>query len=325
MRRLVPFAWAALPLLLIGVCTAESALSSHEAALSIDAYRAQLEDWSRQLSALEQHPEQAQPLRATLPQKSLVSEGARSLEVSYDWLNTALVEFTAAKPERRPELLREMQSRLAAQRQQADLFRQPAAYPSSSQQKMGAILARREFRSVRGPSLWDQLKQRIERWIIYWLDRIFSRVGSTQHGGKIVVWCAIGLALILVAVWLARMARRQTSIDWPREPVLFAPSRKHWRKWLAEAREAAQQGRWRDAIHLAYWAAISQLEQSGAWAPDRARTPREYLRLLSGSSVKRPVLDTLTRRFELVWYGDREAGADDFADTLLQLERLGCR
>jgi hypothetical protein len=325
MRRLKPFAPALLLLLLIGSSGAQSAPSSPEATLDLNAYQAQLGDWSQQVSALEQHPEQAQVFRSTLPQKSVVSEGTGSLEVSHEWLKTALMEFIAAKPEQRAELVRQMQKRLAAERHQADLFRQPAAYPDSAPAKLAAILARREFRSVRGPSLWEQLKQRIERWIIYWLDRIFSRVASTHRGGKIVVWCAIGLALVLVAVWLARMARRQTGIDWPREPVLFAPSRKHWRKWLAEAREAAQQGRWRDAIHLAYWAGISQLEQSGAWVPDRARTPREYLRLLSGSSDKRPVLDTLTRRFEVVWYGHREASADDFADTLLQLERLGCR
>jgi len=325
MRRLTPFAPALLLLLLIGLGAAEPTSSSPETTLSLDAYRAELQDWWQQVSALEQHPEQAQAFRSTLPEKSLVSDGTRSLEVSHEWLKTALMEFTAAKPEQRPELVRQMQKRLTAERHQADLFREPAAYPDSAQAKLAAILARREFRSVRGPSLWDQLKQRVARWIIYWLDRIFSRVAGTQHGGKIVVWCAIGLALILVAVWLARLARRQTGIEWPREPVLFAPSRKHWRKWLAEAREAAQQGRWRDAIHLAYWTAISQLEQSGAWAPDRARTPREYLRLLSGSSDRRPVLDTLTRRFEVVWYGHREAGADDFADTLVQLERLGCR
>ena len=324
MRRLVPFTWAALLVLLAGFCRAESAPSSLEGPLSLDAYQAQLEDWSRQLSALERHPEQAQPFRGTLPQKSLVNEGARSMEVSQDWLKTALVEFTAAKPEHRPELLREMQSRLAAQRQEADFFRQPATYPASSQQKLNAILSRREFRAVRGPTLWEQLVQRVERWIIYWLDRIFSRVADTQHGGKIVVWCAIVLASFLVVIWLRRMAKRQL-IDWPREPVLFAPSQKHWRKWLAEAREAAQQGRWRDAIHLGYWAAISQLEQSGAWAPDRARTPREYLRLLPGASDRRPVLNALTHRFEIIWYGNREAGADDFADTLVQLERLGCR
>ena len=324
MRRLTPFAWAALLLLLAGFCRAEPAPSSPETALSLDAYQAQLQDWSQQLGALEQRPEQALPFRASLPQKSVVTGGARSMEVSHDWLNTALVEFIAAKPERKPRLLRQIQTRLAALRQEADLFRQPAPYPASSQQKLSDILARREFRAVRGPTLWDQLIQRVERWIIYWLDRIFTKVSYTPHGGEIAVWCAIALAIFLVVIWLRRVAQRQI-IDWPRDPVLFAPSRKHWRKWLAEAREAAQQGRWREAIHLGYWAAISQLEQGGAWVPDRARTPREYLRLLPGASDKRPVLDALTRRFEIVWYGQADACADDFAATLVQLERLGCR
>ena len=326
MKSLTLLTRAVLLLLLIGSCRAESAPSSPDttAPMTLEAYQRQLQDWSQQLGSLAQHPEQAPQFRAALPQESVVSEGGRSMEVSHSWLNTALAEFIAAKPERKPELLRQMQAHLAAQGQEAALFSQPAAYRASSRQKLSEILARREFRSVHGPTLWDQLIQRVQRWIIHWLDRIFRRVSYVPHGGEIVVWGVIGLAVILIVIWLRRTVQRQI-IDWPREPIPFAPSQKHWRRWLAEAREAAQQGRWRDAIHLAYWAAISQLEQGGAWAPDRARTPREYLRLLPGSSDKRPVLDTLTRRFEIIWYGQHDAGADDFAETLVQLERLGCR
>ena len=280
--------------------------------------------WSQQLAPLQQHPEEALRFRATLPAKSVVSEGGRAMEVSHSWLNTALEEFIAAKPERKPELLRQIQARLAAQGQEAELFLQPVGYPASARQKLSEILARREFRSVHGPTLWDQLKQRLEAWIVHWIERIFRRVSYVPHGGEILVWCAIGLGVIAVVIWLKRTVKRQI-IDWPREPLPFAPSEKHWRRWLAEAREAAQQGRWRDAIHLAYWAAISQLEQGGAWTPDRARTPREYLRLLPGASDKRPVLEALTRHFEIIWYGQHDAGAADFADTLAQLERLGCR
>jgi len=326
MRPLTLLTRAVLLLLLIGSCGAESAPPSPDTAapLALEAYQRQLQDWSQRLGSLEQHPEQALQLRTALPAKSVVSEAGRSMEVSHSWLSTALAEFIAAKPQRKPELLRQMQAHLAAQGQEAALFSQPAAYPASSPQKLAEILARREFRAVRGPTLWDQLIQRIERWMIHWLDRIFQRVSYVPHGGQIVVWAVIGLAVILVVIWLRRTVQREI-IDWPREPIPFAPSKKHWRRWLAEAREAAQQGRWRDAIHLAYWAAISQLEQGGAWAPDRARTPREYLRLLPGSSDKRPVLDALTRRFEIIWYGQHDAGADDFSDTLVQLERLGCR
>jgi Domain of unknown function (DUF4129) len=313
-------------LLLIASCAAQSTPSPPNIAapLTLDAYRMQLRSWSQQVGSLAEHPEQAPKLRASLPKESVVSTGARPMEVSYSWLNQALAEFIAAKPERKPELLRQMQTHLAAQGGEAGLFGQPEAYPASSRQKLSQILARREFRTVHGPTLWDQVVQRVQRWIVHWLDRMFRKVSYVPHGGEIFVWCAIALAAIVVVIWLKRTAERQI-IDWPREPILFAPSQKHWRKWLADAREVAHQGHWRDAIHLAYWAAISQLEQAGAWPPDRARTPREYLRLLPEASDKRPALDTLTRRFEIIWYGQHEAGADDFADTIVQLEKLGCR
>jgi len=317
---------SAVALLVIASCGGQSPPSPPEAGASVtlDSYRSQLQAWSQQVGSLADHPEQAPQLRASLPQKSEVSDGAHSMEVSHSWLNQALAEFIAAKPERKPELLRQMQAHLAAQGREAEFFTQPAAYPAASRQKVSEILSRREFRSVHGPTLWDQLMQRIERWIVHWLDRIFRKVSYVPHGGEILVWCAIAVAAILVVIWLKRTVERQV-IEWPREPVLFAPSQKHWRRWLAEARDAAQQGRWRDAVHLAYWAAISQLEQSGAWPPDRARTPREYLRLLPGASDKRPVLDALTRRFEVIWYGQHEAAAGDFTEALAQLERLGCR
>ena len=108
-------------------------------------------------------------------------------------------------------------------------------------------------------------------------------------------------------------------------PTDLPVSAKEWAIWLAEARAAAAKGEWRDAIHLAYWAGISFLERQGFWKPDRARTPREYLRLLSASSEHRETLAALTRIFELAWYAKRGAGEADFSRTLAELEKLGCR
>ncbi|MGA2346756.1 MAG: DUF4129 domain-containing protein, partial [Candidatus Sulfotelmatobacter sp.] len=101
-------------------------------------------------------------------------------------------------------------------------------------------------------------------------------------------------------------------------------SAKEWAIWLSEARGAAAKGEWRDAIHLAYWAGISFLERQGTWKPDRARTPREYLRLLSSSSEHRETLTALTRIFELAWYANRGASERTFSQTLEELEKLGC-
>jgi hypothetical protein len=107
-------------------------------------------------------------------------------------------------------------------------------------------------------------------------------------------------------------------------PVAMPVSAKEWPIWMSEARAAASRGEWRDAIHLAYWGGISFLEAGGAWRPDLARTPREYLRLLPATSAQHPTLHALTVRLEGVWYGMQTASADGFEQTLAELERLGC-
>ena len=97
-----------------------------------------------------------------------------------------------------------------------------------------------------------------------------------------------------------------------------------WPLWLAEAQAAAARGSWRDAIHFTYWCAVAFLEAKGAWRPDRARTPREYLRLLPPSSDDGATLAALTRRFELVWYGNANADAQAFAESIANLKKMGC-
>jgi Domain of unknown function (DUF4129) len=129
-----------------------------------------------------------------------------------------------------------------------------------------------------------------------------------------------GLALIYFAyraIWSNRELERVVPTDLP-------VSAKEWVVWLSEARAAAAKREWRDAIHLAYWAGISFLERQGMWKPDRARTPREYLRLLSTNEY-RETLTALTRIFELAWYANRGASERTFAQTLQELEKLGCQ
>ncbi len=86
------------------------------------------------------------------------------------------------------------------------------------------------------------------------------------------------------------------------------------------------------AIHCAYWAGIARLQDLGALAPDRAKTPREYLRALTKSKLILPetiatrhqALSLLTSRLEKIWYGYQIATEADFRDSLTQLETLGC-
>jgi Domain of unknown function (DUF4129) len=105
-----------------------------------------------------------------------------------------------------------------------------------------------------------------------------------------------------------------------------------WQQWIFLGRGAASQGDYRMAIHCAYWAGITRLEELGALPADRAKTPREYLRTMSKSNLlvsethttRYEALSQLTSRLEKIWYGYHVATETDFLDSLAQLEVLGC-
>jgi hypothetical protein len=59
------------------------------------------------------------------------------------------------------------------------------------------------------------------------------------------------------------------------------------------------------------------------WPADRARTPREYLRLLPPADPRLKNLTTLTRSFERIWYGGLEAGPSDFETAEKLAAELG--
>ena len=176
---------------------------------------------------------------------------------------------------------------------------------------------------MRGPTFIDRLAQRLIAIVLSVLELLF-RSSAIPTISKVFVYGLIGLAVLT----LGYVAYRQIKSAGGRESVVpsdLPVSAKSWGLWLADAHAAAAKNNWREAIHLAYWAGIAFLEQMGTWRPDRARTPREYLRLLSNSSEHRETLTALTRIFELTWYAKREATAGAFAQTMQALERLGCR
>lgn len=292
--------------------------------LFLQDYRLQLQEWSKQLDKIRDQPAYAEIFRLSLPKEMKVQDNGHQFEVHTEWLSGSLASFSKLQPQQRSDLLDNIQKRLDLMRQQAAIFSQNSGLFPQARNKLDLILARREFRRVHGPAPWEELLNRVLAWIIRMLDKL-SGVSAPDQAGQLLVWIMIAAALSLSAVWLKRSLGRSIA-EIRREIIPFeAPSAKSWKKWLAEADSCAQAGRWREAIHLAYWAAISRLEEAGFWVPDKARTPREYLRLLSAQqSVNQPFLAELTQQFELIWYGHRLADAQDFQQALSSFEKLQC-
>ena len=293
--------------------------------LSTGQYLDQLEELKAKIAEVKQHPEQAKSVEESVPDRVSIGGRYGECSFSYEWLKKDLKQFEKAEPLKRNAFLDHIQDRLELLEEQARTYDQPQLDSSSDHAKLGEILSRREFNKVHGPSRFDIWWEKVMRWINSFFEKHPIAGNSRIDFWHILVYSAVVVAFIFFAYWLKKRFEYAQHDDGPRVIMPFAPSARSWRSWLGEARALAQQEDWRNAIHLAYWAGISFLEEHGAWRPDRARTPREYLRLLNARNSQHPILAALTRKFEVTWYGQRSANATDFQETVGQLEKLGCR
>lgn len=256
----------------------------------------------------------------SMPPVWRVETSTGSFEISNAWLIRDLRELQG-KPG--SDARARVRSGVLALRGSAAAFDAPAPDRTAARTRANEILESREFRSVHGPTWRDRLRQQILEVILSVLERLFG-LSAIPTVTNVLVYVLVAIAVVVLALWTYRSLSRTAALEavvLDRVPV----SAKAWPSWLSDAQAAAARGEWRDAIRLAYWCAVSSLEARGAWRPDRARTPREYLRLMPSSHEHRQTLSALTRSFELVWYGTDRADAQRFHEAIACLEQLGCR
>ena len=239
--------------------------------------------------------------------------GTPTFTAHYQWLRTSLHNAATAKPDDRAAILEDAATRLDTQiAESAAPSADPAtdrAFPAE-RQAADKVLSRPEFVSVTETSWLDRLIAHFFRW----LDSLFAGAAKIGHRSPwlapLIEWGLVGIAGSLMIVWVKRVAARQrlavatgsSTTQLAREAVT---------NWLALAQHSAAQNDWRQAIHCLYWASIAALERRRLWAPDKSRTPREYVRLIHAGAA-RDLLDRQTRGFERIWYGLRPASASDY-------------
>jgi hypothetical protein len=301
------------------------ACAAQAESISVAEYRQQLETISTRVKALDSDPQDVPGLLTTIPDQVTVAASSGEVNINNKPLKDSLAAFYAADEKNRPALLRQLQSYVQLMTVAVEAYDQHPAEIQSNHQKLDQILARYEFRKVQEPDARDALLARLYRWLSRWLSKLAIHGTTNFDVMRLLIYLFVGAAATLLLVWTIRQLRRPEEEQLPREVIPFSPSARSWRAWLAEARALAQQQDWRNAIHLAYWAGISYLEEHGAWKPNRARTPREYLRLIGTRAAQYPVLSALTLKLEVVWYGYGSAAEADFQEALSHLEKLGCR
>jgi hypothetical protein len=269
------------------------------------------------------HPELIAPLRKSLPRTWQVRVDDKSVQVPTDWLSAGL-KTLEEEPAKSASVSQELTSRLLAMRQAAAAL-EHGSNPTNldtAHSELDKILGAREFAAAQGPSQWDMWKARMARWISEQIYKILRRLHLGAKAGNALAWIIVGIAFLALCYWvwktLSAPSRKREA------PVAVAMRSDDPRQWALEALAAADRGDYREAVHCAYWAAVVHLETRGVLKRDRARTPRESLRLLDPHPVQQNLLRDFTRRFELIWYGYRPASADDWSEARSHLEKMGC-
>ena len=212
------------------------------------------------------------------------------------------------------QLLKDAEARLAHDLAQADGAAEPLPAYATERDELSKVLAGRDFRDLGEESKRDTWLERLGNWINLMFERVAQFGSRSAWIGPVLLWGLLG-AVCIGLVWGLMQLERRWRIRLIPEgggPAAGAASARDWQLWLEDARRAAAEGKWREAVHFVYWASISRLESRRLWPADRARTPREYLSLLATEDPRRPGLTSLTGSFERIWYGGRTAAEADY-------------
>lgn len=290
--------------------------------LTPDAYVARLDALASALASAS--PGEAERLSTGLSPRWIVETGGEPAVVDMRWLVASLREAPAASdwPAERERLGR----RLGVLRTHA-LEAMAASTSDATRTALRAtvddVLKRPEFSSNAGSGWREQL----QRLIVEWLDAMLRGLGMAGVDGRTVAiglaWIAGLTALAGLGFWIARVLTAGSAVASPR----FAPGRRETLSaevWARRAMTALRNGDAREAVRCAYNGALRRLEEEGVWRLDRARTPREYLRLLEPGDERGEPVRYLADLFERVWYGNHVVGTGEHARVGATLERLGC-
>jgi hypothetical protein len=288
--------------------------------ISLSDYTTELDSLAAAVESCPRNPSALKEIILKLPTQRTIQDGNRRYTVSSEWLKPSLSELKGTNPEKICQFIKD---RIAILKTDAQALQQSTPDFVSGRRTLEQILSKREFRNIHGPTEWDRLKARFQAFLFRLLGGILSSSAFSNISEKI-IWLLAGAAGIILAFWIYKTLKQNVRLETIALSGPVPVSARPWTIWLADAQAAAAKECWRDAVHLSYWAGISYLESHGLWRPDRARTPREYLSLLSSSNEHWNSLSAITRKFEAIWYGYAEAGPESYSESLKWLENIGC-
>lgn len=294
--------------------------------VSTSEYRAHLDALRELVAACRHTPSSCDASRVGDDNRVQPASGPAYIE-RFGWLRDVLEDRGDPAHKKQAALLPQAEERL---REQAAELDQPIAPPTlvskPTQSARDAVLSRKEFRTTGGYSL----SERLAAWFSDLINRLFGGVSSLGRMapwlGTALQWGTLLLAATLLLLWVYRtLDRQRVAIGKLQVEGHNAEAQAESRLWAARAREFAERGEWREAVHALYWASIVALEDRRTLRRSGTRTPREALRLIESldpASHLREPLRAQTREFERIWYGLQPAAAADYESALTHYAAL---
>jgi Domain of unknown function (DUF4129) len=159
------------------------------------------------------------------------------------------------------------------------------------------------------------------RWVgnlFEWLFRALGVTGDWSTGTLLVALVAI--ILLAWAIWkllpkLLEWLRRSAPAARPAER-LISQELPEATKLYEEATRALSEGKFAEALRLAFLALIARLQEQGLLRYDPARTNREYQADLGRLPDLAALFSVVARPYERVWYGRMPASGADAKSVL---------
>jgi hypothetical protein len=324
--RIPAFILAICLLALAGVCPAHANAQEVEddtpTRFSLRTFIGDMDNLAKRIEASD--AASAHEIVGDLPTIWRVRHGGEEYQVATDWVVASLSQ-ARTHPADWTKTRQMLIERIRLMRDEASMLQEDnedredatQVKPVDARAALREVLAASEFKQ-RDEARWnDEIRRRINRWIVDMLDRLPITRGATAAVSKVFAWIvAIGALIALVVyLWRARLPRRSIT------PLALDLPRPTSAEWAARAYAALRAGDAREAMHCGYHAVLFRLEEQGVWHVDDARTPREYVHLLPAQDARRAAFVDLTRRFEQTWYGSRDA---DGPGLIKNLEAFGC-
>ena len=309
--------------LFVGLFCTGQAWCADVKTVSLEAFASQMDGAQALLLACIANAGACDP--AGLPGREQVQGGpAGPFFATWGWMSRALTNAKDAPAADRKTRMQEASAHLAELRREAGISAAPSAAEfGKARLAANAALARGEFQAAEGPTWIERRVSKMQDWLL----RLFTgidRLGKRAPWlAPAIEWGCFGLAAGGL-LWFVRqsLARQTLRISLSEGAALAARGERDPADWAELARQRAEAGDWREAIHCVYWAAIALLEGRRAWKPNATRTPREYVRLLKPGTEAQSSLRELTRIFERIWYGYGVASAGQYHAAMQILGRL---